>query len=92
MPNEDKQLHKTELATDGAVASLGVLAIAHLVKYGVVSFFFDAEGYVTIAGQGEVTLDALPEEMALQELMARGYNNEALVEYLKSRDARMGRV
>lgn len=89
MSNEN--LHKTKLASDGAVAALGILVIRRLTEFGVATFFFDSQGYVKIADPGEVTLDALPEQMAIRELMHRDYDESRLIEYLKDRDARMGR-
>lgn len=90
-PDKDKPLHKTELASDGAVAALGIIAIRRLVEFGVATLFIDTEGFIKVADPGEVTLDALPEQMAIQELQGRGYDEARLVEYLKDRDARMGR-
>lgn len=95
MANEAKEearlLHKTELTSTGATAALGLTVISRLVEFGVATVFIDGEGFIKVADPGEVTLDALPEEMALKELLGRGYDDPRLVEYLKDREARMGR-
>jgi len=87
-----RPLHKRDLGTDSATAMLGVLATKHLSVYGLVCFYQSQDGTICVAPPGEVTLDALPEPMALQELSQRGYDDDQLEEYLKGRDARMGRA
>lgn len=87
----ERPLQRRDLGTDQATALLGVLATKHLAHSGIVTFYLDQEGTVCVAPLGEVTLDALPEQMALQELTQRGYDDDQLAEYLKGRDARMGR-
>ena len=88
---EDIDLHKSQLSSTGAPAALGLTAIKRLIEFGVVTLFIDSAGFVKVADPGEVTLDALPEQMAIQELVTRGYDDGRLAEYLKDRDARMGR-
>lgn len=95
MPEDKPQgraLTLQSLGTDQATAALGVLATKHLALHGVVAFYTALDGTIQIALPGEITLDGIPEQMALQELASRGYSQEDLVEYLKGRDARMGRV
>jgi hypothetical protein len=95
MPTDKAQgraLTLQSLGTDQATAALGVLATKHLALHGVVSFYTALDGTIQVALPGEVTLDGIPETMAIQELTAKGYSQEDLVEYLKGRDARMGRV
>lgn len=91
-PAEGKPLTREQLGSDQATFALGVLATKHLAITGLVCFYLDSEGVICVAPPGEVTLDALPEEMALKELTDRGYTDASLVEYLKGRDARMGRA
>tara|TARA_R110002096_G_scaffold203845_1_gene389246 strand:- start:305 stop:592 length:288 start_codon:yes stop_codon:yes gene_type:complete len=94
MPNEEdegKPLSVTHLGTDQATAVLGVLASAHLSQYRVCTFYVSLDGTIAVAPAGEITLDALPEPMAVRELTDRGYTEEQLIEYLKGRDARLGR-
>lgn len=84
-------LHKSQLASTGAVTALGLAAVKQLAIYGIVCLHLDLEGYVQVARPGEVTLDALPEPMALQQLQAQDYTDDELAEYLKGRDARLRR-
>ena len=92
MADEDqgRPLHKKDLGTDQATALLGVLATKHLAINGLVCFYLGQDGTIQVAPPGEVTLDALPEPMAIQELQTRGYDDAQLADYLKGRDARMG--
>jgi len=95
MPEDKAQgraLTLQSLGTDQATAALGVLATKHLALHGVVSFYTGLDGAIKVALPGEITLDGIPEPMAVQELTSKGYSQEELVEYLKGRDARMGRV
>jgi hypothetical protein len=87
---QGKALTIHHLGTDQATAVLGVLATQHLSQYGVCTFYKALDGTLLVAPAGEVTLDALPEHMAVRELGERGYTDEQLVEYLKGRDARQG--
>jgi len=89
---QGKPLSTQHLGTDQATAVLGVLATKHLSVYGVCCFYTALDGTIQVAPPGEVTLDALPEPMAIQELTDRGYKEEQLIEYLKGRDARMGKA
>lgn len=89
---QGKPLSVTHLGTDQATAVLGVLATKHLSTYRVCCFYVSLDGTIAVAPPGEVTLDALPEPMAIQELTDRGYSDEQLIEYMKGRDARMGRA
>ena len=91
-PPEGKPLTREQLGSDQATTILGILATKHLVTTGLVCFYLDSDGVICVAPPGEVTLDALPEEMALRELTDRGYTDASLAEYLKGRDARMGRA
>jgi len=84
-------LHKSQLVSTEATAAVGLNAISRLLEFGVVTLFLDKQGYVLLADPGEITLDALPEQMAIKELVDRGYDDARLEEYLKGRDARMGR-
>ena len=92
MPKAPRPLSRQDLGSDQATAALGVLVTKHLAQYGLVSLYLDREGTICVAPLGEITLDALPETMAIQELVARGYDDTRLAEYLEGRDARMGRA
>lgn len=95
MPEDKSQgraLTAQSLGTDQATAALGVLATKHLALHGVVAFYVALDGTVQLALPGEITLDGIPEPMAIRELTDRGYTEEQLIEYLQGRDARMGRV
>jgi hypothetical protein len=93
-PNKNKEedrLHKSQLASVQGTAALGLVVAKRLIEAGVCSIYLSNEGFVEVALTGEVTLDALPEPMAIQELVKRGYSDDQLCGYLSGRDARMGR-
>ena len=83
-----KPLSREQLGSDQATAALGVIATQHLALHGMVCLYTTADGIIQVAPPGEVTLDAVPEPMAIQELVDRGYTEDEMIEYLKGRDAR----
>lgn len=95
--NEDKikeegeRLNKEHLTSVKGTAALGLVVTKRLLEAGVCTVYLTNEGFVQLAAVGEVTMDALPEPMAIQELTNRGYTDQDLAEYLEGRDARMGR-
>lgn len=90
--SEDSQaLNKSHLASVQGTAALGLVITKHLLENGICTVYLNSEGDVELALVGEVTMDALPEPMAIQELSNRGYDDSQLAEYLRGRDIRMGR-
>jgi len=88
---EEDRLHKSQLASVQGTAALGLVVAKRLIEAEVCTVYLSKEGFVEVALTGEVTLDALPEPMAIQELVKRGYSDDQLGGYLSGRDARMGR-
>jgi hypothetical protein len=86
---DTKPLHRKDLASKATIAALGLVAVRELQLSGSVAFYIDSNGYVLSAPTYELTLDGLPEEMAIAELLARGYQDNQLEDYLKGRDARL---
>jgi hypothetical protein len=66
-----------------------MIIVRELTLHGLACLYLDGDGYVAVAPPGEITLDALPETMAIQTLIDKGYNEEGLTAYLKGRDARL---
>lgn len=89
---QGKLLSRDQLGTDQATAALGVITTQHLALHGMICIYTTPDGIIQVAPPGEVTLDGIPESMAIQELHDRGYSDEEKIEYLKGRDARMGRL
>lgn len=89
MPDNNETLNKDSLHNPPAIAALGALAIKHLLEYGEVSFFFDENNNVAIAFPGEFALDSLPEQMAINDLLSSGKNEQEVELYLRGRDARL---
>jgi hypothetical protein len=87
-PPRLRPLSKTLLLTDQAAFALGKLAAQHLVDHGLVQFFMSSTGEVELVPLPEITADWLPEDEAVPALVAQGYSEEQLVEYLKRRDLR----
>ena len=88
---EGGRLNKSQLTSVQGTAALGLAVTKRLLEAGVCTVYLTSEGFVQLAAVGEVTMDALPEPMAIQELTRRGYTDQDLAEYLEGRDARMGR-
>lgn len=86
MPNDDLTLER--LPTAEAVLTLGALAVRILQEHGIVTLFMNKDSVVEICAPGELELDALPEEQALERLLERNYSDKQLIVYLKGREAR----
>lgn len=76
------------LSTPQAVLTLGALVVRELQQHGRITLFINAAGLVEICPMGELELDGLPEDSAIQMLVAKGYTDSELVTYLKAREAR----
>lgn len=87
-PN-DKPLILSELTRDASVVALGTVAAKELLVRREVAFFVDKKGQVQIVPIAELLLDALPEPMAIQEMLKQNITDEGIELYLRGRDARM---
>ena len=85
----ERRLHKRDLATSAAPAILGLIVTRHLLEFGQASVYLDDEGYVAVAAPGEISLDSLPETMAINTLADQGWSDDEVATYLKGRDARL---
>jgi hypothetical protein len=81
-------LTETNMLSVGGISALGAICSKALLEYGQVTFFLNQRGIIEIAPPAEVSLDALPEEEALNVLLSAGYTDEKLSQYLRQRDAR----
>ena len=86
---EDQLLTRALLTSPASTEALGTIARARLWEDGAVIFFLNRADQVETAPLREVQLDGLPEERAVQALLAKGYDDDALVSYLRARDARL---
>jgi hypothetical protein len=69
--------------------TLGALTIKGLQALNGLCFFISASQEILVAPIFEVQLDLLPEEQALEVLLARDYDDAKLKLYLQGRDARL---
>jgi hypothetical protein len=83
-----KRLSKEGLQTAEAVLGLGLVVVKELQERGIATVFLNQEGDVEMCLPGEYPLDALPEDEALDTLLAAGYSDEQLEAYIKGRSAR----
>ena len=90
-PKGTRKLHKADLSNEGTPTMLGLIVARQLMEYGESTIYLDAEGFVAIAAPGEVSLDSLPEEMAINTLVGRQWTDDEIAVYLKGRDARLSR-
>lgn len=86
-----RKLHREDLANSGAPSALGLIVARQLLEYGESTVYLDEDGFVAVAAPGEVGLDALPEEMAINQLVGQGWTDEEVASYLRGRDARLKR-
>lgn len=85
----DKPLILSELTKDASIVALGAVAAKELLIKREAAFFVDAKGHVQIVPIAELLLDAIPEPMAIQEMLKQKITNEGIELYLRGRDARM---
>lgn len=85
----DKPLILSDLTKDTAILALGAVATKELLIRREVAFFVDLQGQIQIIPIAELLLDALPEQMAIQEMLKQQLVDEDITLYLRGRDARM---
>lgn len=85
---EGTPLSRDRLFTQEGLHTLAVVAATLLKDSGVAHLFVNDRGLIEVALPGEVLLDGLPEAEALRRLAELGYEDAALAEYLRGRDAR----
>ena len=88
---ETRRLHKSDLANEGTPTVLGFIVAKQLMEYGESTLYLDAEGFVAVAAPGEISLDSIPEEMAINTLASKEWTDADIADYLKGRDARLSR-
>ena len=76
------------LPTSEGLAALAQLVVSQLQERGISIVFLNREGNVEAIPPGELELDSLPVEQALQTLLARGYPDQELEAYLRGREDR----
>ena len=94
MDNEDSStrvLRAPSLGTPEAVFALGLLCSQALQQRGEVHLHLNSQGIVEVIPLGELELDILPEQVALQALIAQQYTDNQLESYLQGREARLQR-
>lgn len=89
---QEKKLHKQDLGSTRTAAVLGTLVVSQLSTKGTAFFYLDENDYIAFAPAEEFLLDAVPEPMAIQTLLDRGYDDNQLKTYLQGRDARLSRM
>lgn len=85
----DKPLILAELTKDTSILALGAVAVRELLVKREVAFFVDEKGQIQIVPVAELLLDAVPEPMAIQEMLRQQITDDGIELYLKGRDARM---
>ena len=85
----DKPLMLSELSKDASIVALGVVAAKELSLNREVAFFVDRQGQIQLIPVAELLLDAIPEEMAIQEMLRQQIENPGIESYLRGRDACM---
>ncbi len=85
---EPTRIHVAALNSTGAVAAIGLVAATALQKVGLVSLMVGTDGYIEVVPAGELEMDHWSEDDALQSLVANGYTDNQLQEYLRQRAIR----
>ena len=81
-------LTRERLPTADAVLTLGALVVRALQETGVATLFVNTKGEIEFCPRGELELDGLTEEEAIQRLLEKSYDDAQIVTYLKGREAR----
>lgn len=85
---DEIELSKHILFTKMGLEVLALISAQQLSKLGYVTLYLNSEGKAMVAAPGEVELDGLPEDEAIQKLLDLGYNDANLQVYLEGRDMR----
>lgn len=78
----------TDLDTVAAISALGLVAARSLQANGIVTLMVGSNGAIEIVPSGELELDSMSIDSALQALIERGYTDKQLEQYLLQRDTR----
>jgi|SRR4051812_552110 hypothetical protein len=84
-----KPVRVEALSTSDAVATLGLVAARVLQQHGIITLMA-IDGVIELVPQGELELDCVGEQAALEQLIATGYTDTQLSSYLRQREARLG--
>lgn len=84
MADQDQKANIASL-NNAAIAVIGYLAATGLKADGVVTLQVGDSGNIELVPVGELELDQLPEQEALQELIGRNYADAQLADYLRQR-------
>lgn len=87
-----KPLLVSQVGTTKGVTALGLIAARVLQEHGTVVFQALATGAVVVVPHRELALDDIPEPEALHLLVADGYTDQQLADYLVARDSRLSRA
>lgn len=90
-PSSSQTLRASSLGTPEAVFQLGLLCSQMLQARGEVQLHINQQGEVELIPIGECELDILPEQAALQALVAMNYTDNQLLSYLQGREQRLYR-
>jgi hypothetical protein len=85
---ESARVNKSMLSSKAAILVVGQLGCISLQTFGQVCFFLNAESEVEIAPVVELQADGLDIDTALGALIRAGYADDALLRYVKGRQAR----
>ena len=87
MADQEQEPEKANIGalTNAAVAAIGLVAAKALQAHGVVTLQVGDSGYIELVPVGELELDRLSEQEALQELISRNYADSQLADYLRQR-------
>lgn len=85
----DVLLSRDNLASAEACFGLGMV-IAKALPEGPVTIFLNQDGNVELVPYEEVLLDSVAEEVAVEQLLDRDYEDTQVLAYLAGRRARRG--
>lgn len=82
-------VHYNTLQSSASISVIGLIAARMLKQHQQVTLMVSTDGMIEVVPVGELELDSLDEEIALQNLLQRSYTDQQLADYLRQRAIRL---
>lgn len=86
--DQPRRVEYYQLNSTAAMSAIGLVAARMLLEHRIVTLMIGKDLTVEVVPAGELELDSLPEESALQALISRGYTDQQMSDYLQQRQMR----
>lgn len=87
-PNSPNSVNIASIQSVSAISAVGLVAARMLQQHRIATLMVGDGGTIEVVPPGELELDSLDEQSALQELVSRRYSDQQMVDYLRQRAVR----